>query len=119
MSKDIFEDGDPFADPRWQKTTKPRRSGRHIGCPTPWFAWVLPRVKSRDQLALALYLYRRCCICNSSTVTVPNSEIAELFDISRWGKCRLLRTLERAGVLERLENGRRVVRVRLCAWPEP
>jgi hypothetical protein len=120
MSGGIFEDGDPFKDPAWQKATKPRRSGRFIGCPVPWFLWVLPRVgDGKTQLTVALYLYRRCCIAKSDTITVPNSEIEELFDLSRWAKCRALAALERAGVIKRIENGRRAVKVRLCAWPEP
>jgi hypothetical protein len=120
----IFEDGDPFADPHWQKATKPRRSSRHIACPVPWFTWLLSRVDGRggggtNQLAVALYLYRRCCIANSDTVTVPNSEIEELLGIDRFAKSRALRSLERYGVLWIVENGRRVAKVRLCAWPDP
>jgi hypothetical protein len=95
----IFEDRDPFDDPNWQKTTKPRRRAeRLIGCPMPWFAWALPLVKSKEQLAVALYLYRRCCICRSSTVTVPTNELEEI-GISRVAKYRLLLALEQAGAI--------------------
>jgi hypothetical protein len=120
VSKDIFEDGDPFADPHWQKPAKSKRSTRFIGCPVPWLVWALPRLNDgKYHLAVALYLYRRCCVAKSDTVTVPNSEVEELFDLSRWAKCRILAALEQAGILKRLENGRRVVKVQLCAWPEP
>jgi hypothetical protein len=119
MSSDIFVDGDPLEDPHGRKTKKPKRSGRLIGCPVPWFVWVFPLVKSKEQLALALYLYRRCCICNSDTVTVPSSEITELLDFSRWGKYRALLALEQAGILRREENGGRTTKVRLCSWPDP
>jgi hypothetical protein len=124
VSKDIFEDGDPFADPNWQKKArKPRRSSRFIGCPVPWFSWLCSRIDGRggggkNQLLVALYVYRRCCIANSDTVTVPNSEIEELFSIDRFAKTRALRSLERHGVLWIVGNGRRVAKVRLRAWPD-
>jgi hypothetical protein len=123
VTEDIFEDGDPFADPHWRKPSKAKRRSRIIGCPLPWFTWLYSCVSSgsggTNQLAVALYLYRRCCVCNSDTVTVPNSEIAELFDISRQAKSRALLSLERVGVLWIVENGKRVVKVRLRAWPDP
>jgi hypothetical protein len=122
VSNDVFEDGDPFKDPHWRKTAKPKRRSRMIGCPVEWFSWVFSRVDDnvgRNQLAMALYLYRRCCIANSDTVTVPNSEVGELLGISRQAKSRALISLERVGVLWIVENGKRVVKVRLCAWPDP
>jgi hypothetical protein len=120
MSKDIFADGDPFEDPHSRKTPKAKRSSRLIGCPLPWFAWILPLVKSKDQLAMALYLYRRCSICNSDTITVPNDEVSALLDISRWGKYRQLTALERAGILRIKSASRwRLAKVQLCHWPEP
>ena len=33
-------------------------SGRHIGCPVEWFRLVLPVVRGKGELAVALYLYR-------------------------------------------------------------
>jgi hypothetical protein len=72
-----------------------------------------------NRLAVALYLYRRCCICNSDTVTVPNSEIDEMLRITRFAKVRALRSLERAGVLWIIANGRQVSKVRLRVWPDP
>jgi hypothetical protein len=120
MSKDIFEDGVPFKDPHWQKATKPkRRIGRLIGCQLSWFAWVFPLVKSKEQLALALYLYRRCCICHSDTVTVPTDELVELLGVGRWGKYRLLPALEQAGILWIRLNGRQTIMVQLRCWPDP
>lgn len=121
---DLFVDGE--GDPlelraaEKQKRKRRRSAGRLIGCPVPWFIWVLPRTgRSKDQLIMALYLYRRCCVCDSNTVTVPNDEVAELLDLSRWGKYRALVALERAGVLQREEHGKHTAKVRLCHWPDP
>ena len=121
MSENVFEAGDPFEDPAWKETEKPkrkRRNGRLIGCPLPWFVWVFPLVKSKEQLGVALYLYRRCCICSEATVTVPTAELTEL-RIGRWAKYRLLLSLEKAGILRIINHGRRTMKVRLCYWPDP
>jgi hypothetical protein len=116
---DVFDDRDPLNDPHWRKTTKPkRRAGRYIGCPVAWFVWVFPLLRSKEQLALALYLYRRCCVCRSDTVTVPTDELTEL-GLGRWGKYRLLLSLERAGILRFEQSGQQTIKVQLCSWPDP
>jgi hypothetical protein len=119
VTDDVFEDGDPFQDPAWQKTKKSRRRVPYIGCPRSWFRWVLPLVRTNHQLAFALCLYRRCCVCGSATVTVPTDAFDDL-DISRWKKHRLLLDLERAGIIrvEPTPNGR-TGRITLVNWPEP
>jgi hypothetical protein len=123
MSNDLFVDGeDPFEDPSHRRKTKPtrlKRSSRIIGCSMPWFVWMFPLVKSKEQLALALYLYRRCCVCGYDTVTVPTDELVEL-GLGRWGKYRLLISLEQAGVLRvKQTEPQKTIRVQLCAWPDP
>jgi hypothetical protein len=120
VNGDIFEDGDPFDDPSWQPAGKSKlRTKRFIGCPIPWLAWVAPLLKSKEQLIVMLYLYRRCCICRSNTVAVPTEELEEL-GIGRWGKYRLLRLLEQAGVLRVEETSRQeTLKVRLLHWPAP
>jgi hypothetical protein len=87
-----------------------------IGCPVSWFAWVLPRAKSKEQLALALYLYRRCCVCRSGTVTVPAGQLTQI-GLGRWSKYKLLTALKGSGVvhIERWENGQ-AIKVRLVGW---
>ena len=120
MSNYLFEGSDPFADPAWQKVTgNHKRAERLIGCPLPWFEWLLPLVKTKDQLAFALYLYRRCCICGTATVTVPTREFAGM-GISRYGKYRLLAALEQAGIV-RIEPAQfgQVGSVTLTYWPNP
>jgi hypothetical protein len=79
---------------------------------------MFPLVKSQEQLAMALYLYRRCCVCCSDTVTVPTHELVEL-GFGRWGKYQLLLALEQAGVLPIKQNGRHTLKVQLCCWPGP
>ena len=83
-----------------------------------WFAWVLPLVRGKEQLALALYLYRRCYVCGSRTVTVPTGELEEI-GIGRWGKYRLLPTLEQVGIVrvEETRNGQ-AGKVTLLHWPD-
>jgi hypothetical protein len=118
MNEDLFVDGqDPFVDTAQQKPK--RRSGRHIGCQVPWLAWVLPLVRSKEQLALALYLYRRCCLCRSDTVTVPTEGLSEI-GLGRWSKYRLLLALERAGIVRiEEERGRKTIKAQLNHWPDP
>jgi hypothetical protein len=119
MTDDVqFVNGDPLKDPAWEAQKPKRRSSRHIGCSVSWFAWVLPLVRSKQQLALALYLYRRCSICRSKTVTVPTGQLTE-FGISRWGKMRLLLWLERAGILAIEQTPGQTAKVRLLHWPDP
>src|SRR5262249_16063686 len=65
---------------------------------------------------LALCVYRRCCVQNSDTVTVPTEELTEL-GIGRWAKYHLVPKLEQAGVFRVLETGRGTIKVRLLHWP--
>lgn len=119
MTDDLFETGDPFDDPAWQKA-KPRGSkSPWIGCSLSWLEWVAPLVKSKRQLLFVLLLYRRCCICKSATVTVP-TDAFEILGISRQGKRRFILALEQTEVVrvEATEPGE-VGRVTLANWPEP
>lgn len=124
MTGDMFEDGDPFADPAWKAAEKPKRkrkgNGRHIGCPIDWLKWVHPLLLSKQQLLLALLLYRRCSLCNSSTITVPGSDLAEL-GLSRFSKSRWLYRFEQLGILHVEEQPQigRALQVTLLHWPDP
>ena len=54
MSENVFEAGDPFEDPAWKETEKPkrkRRNGRLIGCPLPWFVWVNAALSRRTPVS--------------------------------------------------------------------
>jgi hypothetical protein len=111
----LFEEDDPFDDPAWKEVEKPKRKpGQpHLGCPLAWFNRVLPLVRSKEQLAIALYLHRRRSVCGSATFTVPNRELYEELGLTRFTKYRTLRYLERAGVIAIFQHGRTTMRVSL------
>ncbi len=49
MTDDLFETGDPFDDPAWQKA-KPRGSkSPWIGCSLSWLEWVAPLERSMGE----------------------------------------------------------------------
>ena len=89
---------------------------RLIGCPLEWFAWALGLTKSKEQFALALYLYRRACVLRSATVTVPSRELAEL-GLGRMSKYCLLLSLEEVGVVRVEQRNGRTARATLSRWP--
>jgi hypothetical protein len=89
---------------------------RLIGCPFEWFAWAFSLTKSKEQFALALYLYRRACVLRSATVTVPNWELAEL-GLGRMSKYRLLLSLEDVGIVRVEQRNGRTTRATLSRWP--
>ena len=106
-AEDLFEDGDSFDDPLWQDAAWVayeiaagfRGVGPGwIGCSLAWLAWVLPRVETAKQLALALWVYRKCARTRRQTVSLSNRELRFL-GISRQAKYRALARLERKGVL--------------------
>ena len=80
---DLFEQGDPFEDSAWKEEESPKRkpkrslSAQYVGCPLKWLQWVARLTKSKQQLLLALYLYRRCHVCHSRTVDVPTGDLAD------------------------------------------
>jgi hypothetical protein len=122
---DLFEQGDPFEDRVWKEEESPKQkpkrslSARYVGCPLEWLQWVVPRTKSKQQLLVALYLYRRCHVCHSRTVDVPTRDLAENWGISRTTKYRVLGHLEQAGVVAVWSRNGRTIKVTLSHWPDP
>jgi hypothetical protein len=121
---DLFEQGDLFEDSTWKKESpkrKPKRSLRahYVGCPLEWLQWVARLTKSKQQLLLALYLYRRCHVCHSRTVDVPTRDLAENWGISRTTKYRVLSRFEQAGVVTVSSRTGRTIKVTLIHWPDP
>ena len=122
---DLFEQGDPFADPAWKEEEKPKRqpkrslSAQYVGCPLEWLLWVSRLTTSKQQLLVALYLYRRCHLCHSRTVDVPTRDLAENWGIGRTTKYRALSRLEQTGVVEVSSRTGRTIKVTLTHWPDP
>jgi hypothetical protein len=119
---DLFEQGDPFEDPAWKAEEGPKRkqqrslNARYIGCPLEWLQWVGRLTTSKQQLLVALYLFRRCHVCHSRTTT---RDLAENWGISRTTKYRVLRHYEQAGVLAVTSRTGRITKVTLTHWPDP
>ena len=88
----MTEESDPFDDPLWKEAdaraqgyVRPRPG--YIGFPQAWLEQVLPLVKTGQQLAVALVIYRH--LRWDKPVPVPNSEIGAL-GIDRRVKYRTL-----------------------------
>ena len=122
---DLFEQGDPFEDPAWKEEESPKRKrkwslrAQYVGCPLEWLQWVARLTKSKQQLLVALYLYRRCHVCHSRTVDVPTRDLAENWGISRTTKYRVLSHLQQAGVVAVRSRTGRTIKVTLTHWPDP
>jgi hypothetical protein len=74
-------------------------SARHIGCPLSWFVLVFPVMRGKNELAVALYLYRLRTIQRSRTVRVSNMRLLTELGIDRYAKYRALRRLAAAGII--------------------
>jgi hypothetical protein len=87
------------------KKTRPRPDDRFFGCPIWWLRAVLPVVKGKSELVVAIYLFRLRHVTKSKTVVVPNKWLREN-GVSRFVKCRALARLERAGLIAVERRGR-------------
>lgn len=90
-----------------------QRDSHHIGCPLEWLKRVLPFVKSKEQLAVAIWLHRRRAVCRNEVFTVPNQELRGELGVNRQTKYRALRCLERAGVITLTRDGKCALQVRM------
>ena len=88
--------------------------GRHIGCPLWWFTLVFPVVRGKNELAVALYLYRLRSIRRSRTVAVSNERLLNEMGINRYSKYRALRRLADAGIIQVERHNRRALVVSFC-----
>ena len=117
----LFDDGDPFDDPRWQQAelmanAPPRPAEGYFAVPLAWLARLRPLVRSVDQFLVLLLLYRRCLMSRSRTATLPNGELAA-FGISRQTKYRVLAWLQSEGAATIEARNGRAVRVTLQWFP--
>jgi hypothetical protein len=82
-----------------------------IGCPVWWLQRVLPVVESKNQLVVALYLWRRRIVCgNHETFDVPNGELKR-WGISRKVKYQALDRLAASGVIRINRKGKAALTV--------
>jgi hypothetical protein len=94
-------------------TPRRQRAARYIGCPVEWLKRVLPLVKTKEQLAVAIWLYRRRAVCRDGVFTVPNESLQKDLGLSRYVKYKALRHLEKARVVALIRNGKHALGVRL------
>jgi hypothetical protein len=104
---------DDLARALTRKAPAHRGANTFIGCPMSWLKRVLPAVRSADQLAVALYVYRRTKVCRSRTVSVSNAELQKELGICRYTKYRTLAWLENAGLIRTESRDGRSVKVTL------
>jgi hypothetical protein len=115
MEEDLWikTDGDPLDDPAPSVKRVARTERGHIGCPLLWFKLVFPLVHGKNELAVALWLYRLRAIRRSRTITVTNGPLSEL-GIDRFAKYRALRRLARARLIIIKSSNRKSIHVRFC-----
>ena len=117
----LFEEGDPFDDPRWREAelmanAAARPTEGYVAAPLAWLVRVRPLVRSADQFLVLLLLYRRCLMNRSRRVSMPNGELAAV-GISRQTKYRLLAWLQSEGAAAIEGRNGRAVRVTLLWFP--
>jgi hypothetical protein len=94
-------------------TPSRQRVDAHIGCPVEWLKRVLPLVKTKQQLAVAIWLHRRRAICRNVVFTIPNESLQKDLGLSRHVKYKALRYLEKAKVVAITRNGKHALGVEL------
>jgi hypothetical protein len=94
---------------------KRKRGRRHVGFPLAFLIDVLRLTGGRTTLVVAMCIYRRTKVCNSRTVTLPSSLLAEL-GINHRRKNEALTKLEAAGLL-RLEKDTGLSTKITLTWP--
>lgn len=88
------------------KVNQKNRKAKIIGCPPEWLSRVIPVVKTKEQVAVALWVYRRYKICKAEWFPVSNKLLRTELGISRKVKYTTLRWLERAGAIALRSRGR-------------
>ena len=93
---------------------KRRREDLYIGCPLEWLKRVIPIVKTKEQLAVALWLYRRYAACKWADWFPASNELlrAEL-GLSRKVKYATLQRLELAGTIALSRDNKRALQVHM------
>ena len=115
----LFEDAED--DPLWlmagQLVDVPTCPAKgYITVPLSWLARVLPVIRTPEQLAVALLIYRECLMRRRSTVALSNDKLREL-GIGRYTKYRALGQLQEVGAVSVGTRNGRSVRVTLHWFP--
>ena len=118
-TKELFEDAE--SDPLWQAAgllanAPPRPAEGYVTVSLAWLARVLPVVRTPDQLAVALLLYRECLVRLSRAVALSNTELRKL-GINRQTKYRALDWLQEAGAVTVEARNGRSLRITLLWFP--
>jgi hypothetical protein len=110
----LFEEGDPFDDPRWKAAKTTTQAADFVGCPVGWLEQVLPHLQGASQLAVALLLYRRWVLCGRPrTFDFPNADLYRL-GISRAVKSKALAKLKDASLITTGQLDGHAVRITRC-----
>jgi CRP-like cAMP-binding protein len=72
---------------------------------------VFPIVRGKNELAVALHIYRLRMVRRSRTVTISNGGLLAELGIDRFAKYRALRRLADAGVIKVKRHNRRAIEV--------
>jgi hypothetical protein len=94
-------------------TPSKRRTNQHFGCPLEWVRRISPLVKSKDQLLVAIWLYRRRAVCQRDLFDVPNETLRTELGLSRKAKYRALHHLEKVGIIALVRDGKHAIQVRI------
>jgi hypothetical protein len=115
MVDDLWVDGpDDIANapaPKRRRSRVGTDSSRHIGCPLWWFRLVFPIVRGKNELAVALYIYRLRKVRHSFTLTITNERLLAELGINRFAKYRALRRLADAKVISLRRHGKHAVEI--------
>ena len=95
-----------------------RRIDQHIGAPISFIKEVCLMTGGRADLIVALCIFRRVCVCDSWTVTLPNAELASL-DVDRRCKQKALTRLQHAGLIRVKNRAGHSARMTLLWRPPP
>lgn len=90
-----------------------QRSDQLLGCPLRWAKRVIPVVQSKEQLAVAIWLYRRRAVCKRELFDAPNDTLHKELGINRHVKYRTLQHLEKAGAIALFRRGKRAMQVQI------
>lgn len=82
------------------------RKEKIIGCPPEWLRRVIPIVNTKEQLAVALWVYKRSKVCKTEWFSVSNELLQIELGLSRKIKYTTLRRLEQAGAIAIRSRGR-------------